>query len=113
MDKYKKNMPAPQWPRILLFLLLSFLILSIFFPYAPVDRLEISYSGFKKLVQEEKISEVSFQGERIEGKFDTPLTEELLDLEEESREHPPTLKLLRTGRGEGQRTESKERRGLC
>jgi ATP-dependent Zn protease len=54
MANYKKNMPAPQWPRILLFALLSFLILSIFFPYAPVDRLEISYSRFKKLVQTER-----------------------------------------------------------
>jgi cell division protease FtsH len=77
MDNWKKNMPSSRWHRILLFALLSFLILSIFFPYAPVHRLDIPYSRFKQLVQKEKISEVTFQGVRIKGRFDTPLTEEL------------------------------------
>jgi cell division protease FtsH len=77
MDNWKKNMSSPQWHRILLFALLSFLVLSIFLPYAPVRRLEIPYSRFKQLVQKEKVSEVTFQGERIKGRFDTALTEEL------------------------------------
>ena len=77
MDNWKKNMPSSQWHRILLFALLSFLILSTFFPYAPLHRLDIPYSRFKQLVQKEKVSEVTFQGERIKGRFDTPLTEEL------------------------------------
>ena len=77
MDNLKRNMGPPQWHRILLFALLSFLILYLFLPYAPEPRLEISYTRFKKLVQDEKVTEVTFKGNQITGKFDTPLTEEL------------------------------------
>lgn len=65
MDRLGK-IPAPtQWHRLLLFALFAFLILSFLLPRAPMHRLEISYTQFKKLVQDEKIAEVTFRREEI------------------------------------------------
>ncbi len=83
MENWKKDIGPPQWQRILLFALISFMILYFFLPYAPVRHLDISYTQFKKLVQEDKVEEVTFQGGVISGRFDSPLTEDLRVLEED------------------------------
>ncbi len=83
MENSKKDISPPQWQRILLFVLISFMILYFFLPYAPVRQLDISYTQFKKLVQEDKVEEVTFQGGVISGRFDSPLTQDLRVLEED------------------------------
>ncbi len=77
MYNSKKNVGQPQWYRIVLFLLLSFMILSLFLPYAPVRPLEISYTQLKQLIKNGKVTRVDFEGDKITAKADKPLTAEL------------------------------------
>jgi len=83
MKTWTNSIGPPQWQRILLFAALSFLILSVFLPYDRVRHLDISYTQFKNLVQHGKVEEVTFQGGRITGKFNRPLTDEMKAPEEE------------------------------
>lgn len=77
MKPIKPGVGSPQWPRILLFAALSFLVLSVFFPLQEKGRVELSYTEFKRQADHGNIVTVTVKGSRIDGEFKEPLTEDL------------------------------------
>jgi hypothetical protein len=75
--KMKPKGVPNQWQRILIFMLLSFLVFSVFYPHQERDTLSISYTKFKHEVSQGNIEAVTVKGSQIKGNFKKPLTEEL------------------------------------
>ena len=97
MEPMKLKSGAPQWTqwqRILLFLVLSFLVFSLFFPHQDKESVSISYTKFKAEVGRGQIEEVTFKGSQITGKFKSALTKDL-KLPEKGAE-VPTYKNFKT-----------------
>jgi cell division protease FtsH len=77
MDGLRKQSGSPQWQRMLLPLLIAFLLLSFLMPLRSGDQLSLSYTEFKRLVGEGKISQITVKGDQISGKFTEALTKDL------------------------------------
>jgi cell division protease FtsH len=84
MKNLKPGSGPPQWQRILLYGMLAFVVLSFFFPFQDENRVDISYTEFKREVKEGNVSEVTVKGSGIRGKFKNALTEGLKRPEEGS-----------------------------
>jgi cell division protease FtsH len=76
MDGMKQKTGVPQWQRMLLYIMIAFLLLSFFMPSKSTDQVSLSYTEFKQLIQEGKISQVTVKGDQITGKFKESLTKE-------------------------------------
>ena len=58
-----------NWPRIILILFLGFMFLNIFYYLNPNTTINISYSQFRKYVEESKVKSITVEGDEISGIF--------------------------------------------
>jgi cell division protease FtsH len=77
MQPTKPQGTSPQWQRILLFALFSFLLFSLFFPQRESGVIGLSYTKFKDEINQGNIEQVTVKGDQITGKFKKPLTKDL------------------------------------
>ena len=63
-----------SWPRLILVVVLTWLVLSFFFRLYTPNQLTLSYTAFKNAVKQGKISEITLDGQQINGKFKKPVT---------------------------------------
>jgi cell division protease FtsH len=77
MQPTKPQGMSPQWQRILLFALFSFLLFSLFFPQRESGVIGLSYTKFKDEINQGNIEQVTVKGDQITGKFKKPLTKDL------------------------------------
>jgi cell division protease FtsH len=76
MDGLGQKTAGPQWQRMLLYMLIAFLLISFFMPSRSGNQLSLSYTEFKRLVQEGDISTATVKGDQITGKFKEALTKD-------------------------------------
>jgi cell division protease FtsH len=76
LKQMKPQGGSPQWTRMVLYMLMAFLLLSFLMPSRSGDRLGLSYTEFKRLVEDGEISQVTVKGDQITGKFKKPLTKD-------------------------------------
>ena len=77
MDQRVPKGGAPPWQRILLFAVLTFLVFALFLPFQEKGRIGISYTDFKREVNNGNVEKVTFKGSQIRGEFKKPLTKDL------------------------------------
>jgi len=68
----KKNplmQPRPWWISFLIVLVLNYLLVQVFLPERPNPRIQIPYTFFKQQVVADNVSEVTSQGDTIQGTF--------------------------------------------
>ena len=58
-----------NWPRIILVMVLVFLVLNLFSYFTRNDSLNISYTQFKKYVEEDKVASITVKKDEIQGVF--------------------------------------------
>jgi cell division protease FtsH len=94
MDGMKQKTGAPQWQKMLLYVMIAFLLLSFLMPSRSTDQLSLSYTEFKQLIKEGKISQVTVKGDQITGKFKESLNKEFK--EPKSGENPQSFNAFKT-----------------
>jgi cell division protease FtsH len=70
---FKAAQGSPNWKRMLLILLLWMIVFSFFLPSHRKNQLSLSYTDFKKRVRQNQVSEITFKGKEIYGKFKKPV----------------------------------------
>jgi cell division protease FtsH len=78
-EKKTDKMGVPktfQWSSLLWVVLIGLLAMSFFNSFGP-QRLQISYTDFKQQVKQGTVKEVTVEGQKVTGKFKSPLTENL------------------------------------
>src|SRR5437868_4513756 len=73
----KKNplmQPRPWWISFLIVLVLNYLLVQVFLPERPNPRIQIPYTFFKQQVLGDNVSEVTSQGDMIQGTFKNAVT---------------------------------------
>src|SRR5438270_8181594 len=73
----KKNplmQPRPWWISFLIVLVLNYLLVQVFLPERPNPRIQIPYTFFKQQVVADNVSEVTSQGDLIQGTFKNSVT---------------------------------------
>ena len=66
--------PRPWWISFLLVLVLNYLIVQVFLPERPNPRIDVPYTYFKQQVISDNVSEVTSQGDSIQGTFKNAIT---------------------------------------
>jgi cell division protease FtsH len=66
--------PRPWWISFLLVLVLNYLIVQVFLPERPNPRIDVPYTYFKQQVVGDNVSEVTSQGDTIQGTFKNAIT---------------------------------------
>jgi cell division protease FtsH len=70
---FKAAQEPPNWKRMLLIILLWIIVFSFFLPSYRKNRLSLSYTDFKKWVDQKQVSEIILKGSVIHGKFKRPV----------------------------------------
>jgi cell division protease FtsH len=73
----KKNplmQPRPWWISFIVVLVLNYLLVQVFLPERPNPRINVPYTFFKQQVVADNVSEVTSQGDTIQGTFKTAVT---------------------------------------
>src|SRR5947199_3282585 len=68
----KKNplmQPRPWWISFVIILVLNYLLVQVFLPERPNPRIDVPYTYFKQQVTQDNVSEVTSQGDVIQGTF--------------------------------------------
>jgi cell division protease FtsH len=94
MGQTKPKSAPSQWQRMLLFVLLSLMVFSLFFPYNETKTITISYTKFKQEIGQGDIEQITVKGSRITGKFKKALTKDLKAPKDGST--VPTYKTFKT-----------------
>jgi cell division protease FtsH len=66
---WQSSLRGGNWRYILWFALLWFIVATLFARGTNPRRLDLAYSGFKQQVKQDNVTEVTIQGERIQGVF--------------------------------------------
>jgi cell division protease FtsH len=66
--------PRPWWIGFIVVLLVNWLIVQAFLPDRANPRIDVPYTYFKQQVQADNVSEVTSQGDTIQGTFKNPVT---------------------------------------
>ena len=66
--------PRPWWITFVIVLVLNYLLVQVLLPERPQPRIDVPYTFFKQQVQADNVSEVTSQGDTIQGTFKNPVT---------------------------------------
>ncbi|MBV8714932.1 MAG: ATP-dependent zinc metalloprotease FtsH [Chloroflexi bacterium] len=66
--------PRPWWISFLIVLVLNYLLVQVFLPERPNPRIDVPYTFFKQQVMADNVSEVTSQGDTIQGTFKNQIT---------------------------------------
>jgi cell division protease FtsH len=66
--------PRPWWISFIVVLILNYLLVQLFLPERPQQRIDVPYTFFKQQVVADNVSEVTSRGDTIQGTFKTPVT---------------------------------------
>src|SRR5579864_8212214 len=66
--------PRPWWISFLILLVLNYLLVQVFLPERPNPRISVPYTYFKQQVSADNVSEVTSQGDQIQGTFKNAVT---------------------------------------
>jgi cell division protease FtsH len=66
--------PRPWWISFIIVLVLNYLLVQVFLPERPNPRIDVPYTYFKQQVQADNVSEVTSQGDMIQGTFKNSIT---------------------------------------
>src|SRR5262252_822457 len=66
--------PRPWWITFIIILVLNYLLVQVFLPEKPNPRIDVPYTFFKQQVINDNVSEVTSQGDTIQGTFRNAVT---------------------------------------
>src|SRR5579864_4059620 len=66
--------PRPWWISFLIVLVLNYLLVQVFLPERPNPRIDVPYTFFKQQVMADNVTEVTSQGDTIQGTFKNQVT---------------------------------------
>src|SRR5262245_33174122 len=73
-NKNRLPRPRPWWITFIIILVLNYLLVQVFLPEKPNPRIDVPYTFFKQQVVADNVSEVTSQGDTIQGTFKNPVT---------------------------------------
>jgi cell division protease FtsH len=66
--------PRPWWISFIVVLILNYLLVQLFLPERPQQRIDVPYTFFKAQVVADNVSEVTSRGDTIQGTFKAPVS---------------------------------------
>src|SRR5215471_6588540 len=73
-NKNSMMRPRPWWITFIIILVLNYLLVQTFLPEKPNPRIDVPYTFFKQQVVADNVSEVTSQGDTIQGTFKNAVT---------------------------------------
>src|SRR5204863_8398321 len=66
--------PRPWWITFVIVLVVNYLLVQVLLPERPQSRIDVPYTFFKQQVVADNVSEVTSQGDTIQGTFKNAVT---------------------------------------
>jgi cell division protease FtsH len=66
--------PRPWWISFIIVLIINYLLVQMFLPERPQQRIDVPYTFFKQQVTADNVADVTSRGDTIQGTFKTALT---------------------------------------